>query len=198
VHAAFDHGELFELRRQALVQAAIRAFNRDGFHATSMDKIALGLGLSKGTLYHYYRSKSDLLYDCLLFSVTDARVKAEQSAAEGGRGLEKLERFLRLQFQTLAGSTGSSWLLADLSVLPEEQKADIRSRSRHVDSLVQKFIAEGVADGSVVSTDPKIAEFFLIGALNWFPRWYSPDGPMTSEELASIFIRMFVDGLRAR
>ena len=163
-----------------------------------MDKIALTLGLTKGTLYHYYRSKTDLLYDCLLFSVNDARRTAEQAEIVGGLGLEKLERFLRLQFQTLAGSAGSSWLLADISALPEDMRADIRRKSRLVDSRVQQFIADGVADGSIVPTAPNIAEFFLIGAMNWFPRWYSPSGPISSDELASIFIRIVLDGLRPR
>ena len=62
----------------------------------------------------------------------------------------------------------------------------------------QKFIADGVADGSLVTAEPKIAEFFLIGALNWLPRWYSPGGRIGSEELATIFIRIVLDGLRGK
>jgi len=198
IHAAFDREDLFERRKLALAQAAIRAFNRHGFHATSMDAIAAELGLTKGTLYHYYKSKTDLLFDCLLQGVEDGRAMAERAAVGGGRGAEKLERFLRLQFQTLAGSSGSSWLNADMSALPEGQRSEIRKRSRVVDAMVQKFISDGIADGSVVSTEPKIAEFFLIGALNWLPRWYSPDGRVTSDELASIFVRIVLDGLRSK
>lgn len=197
VHAAFDRDSLFAQRKQALAQAAIGAFNRHGFYATSMDTIAAELGLTKGTLYHYYRSKTDLLYDCLLQGVEDGRRMAEAAAAEGGRGVDKLERFLRLQFQTLAGSNGSSWLLsADLSALSIAQRADLRKKSRSVDAIVQSFIIEGMSDGSIVSTEPKIAEFFLIGAMNWLPRWYNPNGRISSDELASIFIRIVLDGLR--
>jgi TetR/AcrR family transcriptional regulator len=198
VHAAFDRDSLFAQRKHALAQAAIGAFNRHGFYATSMDAIAAELGLTKGTLYHYYNSKSDLLYDCLLQSVEDGRGMAEAAAAQGGRGVDKLERFLRLQFQTLAGRTGSSWLLsADLSALSVLQRADIRKKSRSVDAIVQRFIVEGMADGSIVDTEPKIAEFFLIGAMNWLPRWYNPNGRITSDELASIFVKIVLEGLRA-
>lgn len=163
-----------------------------------MDTIAAELGVTKGTLYHYYKSKTDVLYDCMLQSVEDGRMMAETAAAGGGHGVDKLERFLRLQFQTLAGSTGSSWLLsADLSALPDSQRADLRKKSRSVDAMVQKFIVEGMGDGSIVDTDPKIAEFFLIGAMNWLPRWYNPNGRISSKELASIFVRIVLDGLRA-
>ena len=86
----------------------------------------------------------------------------------------------------------------DISALPDGQRSEIRKRSRIVDAMVQKFIAEGIADSSIVSTEPKIAEFFLIGALNWLPRWYSPEGRISSDELASIFVRIVLDGLRSR
>lgn len=197
LHPAFDRGDQFERRRLAMVQAAVAAFNRQGVHATSMDEIATALGLSKATLYHYYKSKSDLLYDCGLYALEDARRVAQAVEDEGGLGAEKLERFLRRQFHTLAGSQGSSWIVADLSALPRAQRAEMRKRSRAVDAMIQKFIADGMSDGSIRTTQPKVAEFFLIGALNWVPRWYSPDGSLSSDELATIFIRIVLDGLRA-
>jgi TetR/AcrR family transcriptional regulator len=198
LHPAFDRGDQFGKRKLVMVQTAISAFNRRGFHATSLDEIAAELGLNKATLYHYFKNKADLLYECMLHAVNDGRLIAEQAEAGGGSGAEKLERFLRLQFQTLAGRNGSSWLIADISALPEARRNEIRRLSRVVDTKVQKFIADGVADGSMAATEPKIAEFFLIGALNWLPRWYSPDGRISSDELATIFIRIVMDGLRVK
>ncbi len=197
-HPAFDRDEQFQKRRQALVQIAIHFFNRRGFHATSMEAIATEVGLTKGTLYHYYDSKTDLASDCVLESAADGLRMAQKAHEGGGTGLQKLERYLHLQFETLAGRGGSSWMLADISVLSEPQQAEARKRSRVVDALVQKMLEEGVADGSIVDVDPKIAEFFLMGALNWLPRWYSPEGSMSSAALAELFIRMMFDGLRAK
>lgn len=198
VHPAFDRDEQFQARKKALVEIAIHFFNSRGYHATSMEAIASEVGLTKGTLYHYYASKNELAYDCMLSSIEDGQRMAQQAAQEGGTGLAKLERYLTLQFETLAGQKGSSWLYADMSVLKSEHRADARRRSRAIDALVQEFVAEGVADGSIAPIDPKIAEFFLIGALNWLPRWYTPRGAMSSTDLAAVFIRMVFDGLRPR
>ncbi|MCC2657728.1 MAG: TetR family transcriptional regulator [Panacagrimonas sp.] len=198
VHPAFDRDDQFQKRREALVRIAIHFFNRRGFHATSMEAIAAEVGLTKGTLYHYYDSKTALAYECMLASIEDGLQMAQKADEGGGSGLQKLERYLHLQFETLAGRGGSSWLHAEMSVLDETQQAEARRRSREVDARVQKFIEEGVGDGSIVAVDPKVAEFFLMGALNWLPRWYSPDGPMSSVDLAALFIRMMFDGLRAR
>jgi AcrR family transcriptional regulator len=198
LHPAFDRNDQFEKRRLAMLQTAIRAFNRYGFYSTSMDAIAAELGLTKGTLYHYFASKTELLYECLLQAAEEGRTIAEKAERGGGSGVEKLERFLRLQFRTLAGSSGSSWLMTDISALSRHQQVEVRKRSRLVDAMVQKFIADGVADGSIEPIEPKIAEFFLMGALNWLPRWYSPEGSMSSDELATIFIRIALGGLRSK
>ena len=197
-HPAFDRDDHYEKRREAMVQTAIRIFNRFGYHETSMEAIATALGLTKGSLYHYYAGKTALAYDCILASADDGLRMAQMAEAGGGTGLERLERYLRLQFETLAGRGGSGWLLADISVLEPQQQAEVRRRSRDVDALVQRFIADGIADGTIVNVDPKVAEFFLMGALNWLPRWFSPEGTLSSGDLAALFIRMMFDGLRAR
>lgn len=43
-----------------IIQAAIESFGQTGFDRTKMDDIAKRLGLSKGTLYLYFKSKEDL------------------------------------------------------------------------------------------------------------------------------------------
>jgi AcrR family transcriptional regulator len=46
--------------RERIIQAAIESFGQTGFDRTKMDDIARRLGLSKGTLYLYFKSKEDL------------------------------------------------------------------------------------------------------------------------------------------
>jgi len=48
--------------RERIIQAAIESFSRTGFDRTKMDDIAKRLGLSKGTLYLYFKSKEELFH----------------------------------------------------------------------------------------------------------------------------------------
>ena len=50
-----------DLRRTTLIEAASNLFMEKGYEATTMDEIAAGAGVAKGTLYHYFASKSELL-----------------------------------------------------------------------------------------------------------------------------------------
>lgn len=53
--------KLNEARRQDIVEAAIRCFVRDGFHGSNMQGICKEAGMSPGTLYHYFRSKDEII-----------------------------------------------------------------------------------------------------------------------------------------
>ena len=44
-----------------MLSISTEIFSRQGFRATSMNEIAAAVGLSKPTLYHYFRSKEELL-----------------------------------------------------------------------------------------------------------------------------------------
>ena len=48
--------------RKRIIQAAIESFGQTGFDRTKMDDIAKRLGLGKGTLYLYFKSKEDLFF----------------------------------------------------------------------------------------------------------------------------------------
>lgn len=50
-----------DLRRTALIEAAEKLFVKKGYEATTMNEIAASAGFAKGTLYHYFANKADLL-----------------------------------------------------------------------------------------------------------------------------------------
>jgi AcrR family transcriptional regulator len=52
-------------RRDAIVDAAIALFQREGFHATGVDRILAHSGAAKMTLYKHFRSKDELVLAAL-------------------------------------------------------------------------------------------------------------------------------------
>lgn len=53
--------EIRETRRLQIMQAALELFAREGFHSSSVARIAEYAGISKGLLYNYFTSKENLL-----------------------------------------------------------------------------------------------------------------------------------------
>jgi len=48
-------------RRDHLLETALRLFNTHGFHATGIDKVQAESGVSKTTMYKYFKSKDELI-----------------------------------------------------------------------------------------------------------------------------------------
>ncbi|MDS9472301.1 TetR/AcrR family transcriptional regulator [Sporosarcina pasteurii] len=62
VESSVKDESLIEMRRQQMVQGAIKLFKEKGFHRTTTREIAKEAGFSIGTLYEYIRTKEDVLF----------------------------------------------------------------------------------------------------------------------------------------
>ena len=64
-------GERGARTRQAIIEAAFEAFKGKGLHATSVDEIADGAGVSRATLYQYFESKEQLFLELIRKAAAD-------------------------------------------------------------------------------------------------------------------------------
>ena len=53
--------EHMEERRQQILDAAVRSFSRGGLHQTTIEDIRLEAELSRGAVYHYFKTKEDII-----------------------------------------------------------------------------------------------------------------------------------------
>jgi len=60
----------------------------------------------------------------------------------------------------------------------------------------ERLISLSGARGGAAVGDPKLLAFALFGAVNWIQRWYNPDGPARSQQIADLFGDLFTAGLR--
>ncbi len=81
-----------EERRSEIIEAACRLFLTRGYESTTMADIMAFLGIAKGTIYHYFSSKEDLL-EAVILNVAEAEVQRLQEVLENAQGnaLERLE-----------------------------------------------------------------------------------------------------------
>lgn len=59
--------EYKEKARRSIIEAAAHVFTEKGYHKTKMDDIAERLGVSKGAIYQYFKSKEHLFFDVIKF-----------------------------------------------------------------------------------------------------------------------------------
>ena len=82
-------------RKLELVNAAHYLFQSKGYDKTTMQDVMEFLGIAKGTIYHYFKSKEELL-DAVVEALVDENIEQMQTAVKGMRGnaLEKVQMLI--------------------------------------------------------------------------------------------------------
>lgn len=196
--SAFDRVELHRRRREEVVRTAAQAFSQNGFANTSMGEVAATLGISKATLYQYFKSKQEILYECHLVSMDHGEAGLAMAAAHDGDGLEKFLVYLRRYMQGAFGELGNLAMLTDVNSLSPDSRKTVVQRRAKISHATDSLIAAGIEDGSIRGGDPKTGKLFAMGVINWIPAWFIPDGPYSADELVDGFIDLFLHGFDAR
>lgn len=194
----FDRSTLRERRRQAIIRAAATAFNRQGFHNTSMDDLAAALNTSKPTLYQFFKNKQRLLYACHQHAMDHGEAGLAMAHCDGRSGREKLAIYCRRYMHGVMHDFGSCAVLTDLDALQPDDRAAAIDRRAKISAATREIIEEGLRDGSFASVDSKLASLFVLSVVNWILIWYRPDGDKTRDEIVEAFIGMIERGLTPR
>jgi AcrR family transcriptional regulator len=186
------------LKRDAVIRAAAREFNRKGYHNTSLDDIAARLEVTKPTVYYYVTSKEQLLFECFVAGVEPIRAafRAVRQLAVPAR--ERLSAVLRHYGEAVASEFGWCMVRAEDQDLPPAMSRHIKALKSEIDHGIRRLIREGVQDGSIGACDAKLTAFALAGALNWIAHWYREDRSLSGAQIAAAFVTIFEGGLRPR
>jgi TetR/AcrR family transcriptional regulator len=191
----FDRSTLRERRRQAIIRAAATAFNREGYHNTSMDDLAAALNTSKPTLYQFFKNKQKLLYACHQHAMDHGEAALALAHQDGKNGREKLAIFCRRYMHGVMDDFGSCAVLTDVDALLGSDRAAAIARRTRISAATRELIEEGLRDKSFAPVDSKLASLFVLSVVNWILIWYRPDGDRTRDEIVETFIAMLENGL---
>ncbi len=186
--------ELFERKRQVVLRTAARIFSARGFHQTTLADVADALNLSKPALYHYFKSKDEILLEIQHAAIA----QMTQAAPDEGNGRERLVAFVRRYVQMITDEFGTCLIMTGVLPLEPKNRQSIRAGSKAVEQVVRDILRQGVEDGSIAPCDPKITAMFFFGALNWIPYWYRAGGELDTDKLAERAVDFAMTGLKPR
>lgn len=186
-----------ETKRRAIIREAAKVFSRRGVHGTSLEDVAERLGVSKAALYRYVPSKQDLLYACHKEAMVIADDSLGAAEAEGQTGLEKIRRGMARYMREMIGTMGVPVLILEENALAGAQAAEIMRLRDAFERRMRRLVEEGIADGSIVKINPKLAVFTLLGAVHWVTKWYSPDGAWSADDVSEALIEVATRGFAA-
>jgi AcrR family transcriptional regulator len=190
-HAGYDE------QREMILERAAFLFARRGYSATSMNQVADACGLSKATLYHYYKDK-----DALLFSIADSHVSRLQGIVQETLAQEeppqaRMRRLIRRLVEEYAHAQNAHRVLTeDVKFLGDADRERILDQQRELVNGFTRVVSALRPDlsGSELT---KPLTMLLFGMINWMFTWMKPDGELAYEDMAPIVADLFLGGLGA-
>jgi len=185
-----------DARRAQVVALAADLFDRDGYPSISMEQIAAAAGIAKPTLYHYFRSKDEILrgvhesFIGTLLERQDERVRLGLAPADLLLGamtdifglMETHRGYVRVFFE-------------HHRELPDAARREIRVKRDRYERLIRDAVDQGIQDGTFRGVDPGAATMAVFGICNWAYQWWRPGGGADPAHMAQKMWDLIIRGL---
>lgn len=150
-------------RRQRIIKVASFHLNRFGPADIDLRRIASDCGLSRSTLYHYVKDRSDLVEDCLDKALAHIEWAVEH-ARQNVSAARTIEDFVR---RSLDQSGRYTCALSDFGFLGQERSQPLSLRANAVRDFLRDIVESGISTGEFAACNPQIAADLVLGAINW-------------------------------
>jgi AcrR family transcriptional regulator len=185
----------YDDQREAILEQAAFLFARKGYASTSMNEVAEACGLSKATLYHYFRDKY-----ALLVSIAEGHVSRLEEVVGDvlSRALEPEARLRALIREVLVeyahAQDAHRVLTEDVRFLEAPDQERILGKERWLVRAFSEVVLAVRPDLKRASLGKPLT-MFLFGMINWMFTWVRADGALDYDALAPVVIDLFVGGL---
>ena len=154
-----------EEKRRLILDAAVRVFARKGYHTSRVGDIAEEAGVAHGLLYHYFRSKEELLETIFRETWRDV--------LDAVRAIEETDETARERLAGIAKILLRAWKrdpdLVRVLVREVTRSSHLQRRIDEIDAAfsgLERIIARGQADGEFRNdVDPRMVTYVFYGAL---------------------------------
>ncbi len=190
-----------EDRRNEILLAALQAFTEKGYDKTSMDDIVRASGLSKGTLYWYFKGKQEL-FSAVVLMVTQEIMTAIGDMMTHDMHLpasEHLLNIVRVSNEQLKENPHFVSLMPDFFTQAWQfetvQKVFADYYVQYINA-VAVIIQQGIDGGQFRSVDPHQAAAAFIGSLDGIMLQVLLEPERDIVAISELWAEIFVKGLR--
>ncbi|MBO0737295.1 MAG: TetR family transcriptional regulator [Alphaproteobacteria bacterium] len=182
-----------------IVSAAAKVFRTKGYHAATVRDIAEEVGILKGSLYHHFASKEELLYLVVKDPIAQMYRTISEIAGAEAAASEKLRRAVLAHLEAFDRHYPHLFVyLRERESVKRRFREMIGFSPKEYERCWQKILREGVENGEFrPDLDIQVASYGLLGMLNWSYKWYDPQGRLSVREVAEEFMSLALAGVGA-
>ena len=184
-----------KLSKDAILTEAKQLFSVKGYRGTTLQDLTSSFGVSRPSIYYYYKSKMEILSELHSQGFTEANISFDEILATDLPTREKFKKILEVHTRTLANDTELHKIFfLDEMEMPIKLRKEIRKRRKDYTNKIIEVYKRGVSEGIFKDIDPKMAVYLLLGACNWLTMWYSPKKDTGPEEVVRSLMEILCKG----
>lgn len=184
----------YDKKRLGILSQSATLFAQHGFTGTSITMIAEACGVSKALMYHYYKSKDDVLFDLLADHLNHLIAKVDAAAAAS----DDKERLFAISSALLEAYRGADAehqvQISSLKLLPQAQQSVLKELERKLVVVFSDAIAAALPAVANKHDVLKPLTMSLFGMLNWHYLWFRDGKGMTREAYARMAAGLVLAG----
>ncbi|HEX5079794.1 MAG TPA: TetR/AcrR family transcriptional regulator [Geminicoccaceae bacterium] len=192
-------------RPDEILAAALASFAERGFAATRLEDVAGRAGISKGTLYLYFKGKEELFEAVVRATLLPSIERVEALAATfEGPSAQLLERLLLAFAGVVDSRTGAlpKLVIAEAGNFPDLARFYLNEVIRRGLRLIGAILRRGIARGEFRAVDVDHAVFCVVAPMLLGALWKNSleaydDAPMDTQALARVHLDLLLRGLEA-
>ncbi len=182
--------------RLILIRAA-QLFANEGFDRASVSSIAKACNISKANIYHYYKSKDDILFDILDNYLSSLRYRICDMKLSDLSPEEQFKATIVEILMAYRGADNEHRLQSETLKRLSKNQQDILND--HQRALVQhtSHLVEAIAPAVFSNDQDKLraTTMSLFGMLNWFYMWNAKAGKKQREDYAELVSQLCLHGI---
>ncbi len=190
------HASRYDQKLEFILRTSARIFAEKSYHSTSMRDISRATNVSLAGLYHYCKSKEELLF--LIQDNCFGRVlqRLEQRLEAVADPITKLGIFIENHLSFFAANMSEMKVLShEAESLGGDLYAHVSTQKDKYTKLARQILREVQETQSTQEPiDLTVATYALFGMMNWIYNWYDPRGKLNVSDLASNVMRLFLNG----
>jgi AcrR family transcriptional regulator len=192
----------YDQKLEFILRTSARIFAEKGYHSTTMRDISRETQVSLAGLYHYCRSKEELLFLIQDNCFGHVLERLEQRLGETTEPIEKLRLVIENHLSFFAANMSEMKVLShEADSLAGEMRAHVSGKKQQYTQLVRQILSEVQEQQSQASgqqiIDLTVATYALFGMMNWIYNWYDPHGLLSVADLVSNLTQLFLNGFLA-
>ena len=178
----------YDDKKSRVLESAARLFLKKSYEKTTMEDVSNELFMTKGSLYSYVKSKEDMLFQCHMKALEMGNRGLMETLNSNLAPKVKLRKAIVRHVELVTEGFAVGTLRHQEHLLPKHMREQVIKKRDKFERAFLKILGGTIRTRrhDKDNTNIKVMAYAILGALNWVPRWYSPEGRLSPTQIGEI------------